>query len=65
MRFFRWHLALHLTGDTAATIETENNALSLLPDDADRDEYEAAVVMYEAALKDDATERESDADKDN
>ena len=58
-------LAQHLTGDTAAAIETEKKALSLLPDDAVREEYEAALAKYEASLKDGETERESDEDNDN
>ena len=46
-------LAQHLTGDTAAAIETQKTALSLLPADARfRGDYEAALAKYEAALKD-------------
>ncbi len=45
-------LAQHLTGDTAAAIETEKKALSLLPADAPgRGDYEAAIAKFEAALK--------------
>ncbi|MCH7547450.1 MAG: hypothetical protein IID30_13705 [Planctomycetes bacterium] len=45
-------LAQHLTGDTAAAIETEKKALSLLPADAPgRGDYEAALAKYVAALE--------------
>ncbi|MCH8825104.1 MAG: serine/threonine protein kinase [Planctomycetes bacterium] len=47
-------LAQHLTGDTAAAIETETKALSLLPPDAPRGEYEAALTKFEAALEDES-----------
>ncbi|UCD75646.1 MAG: serine/threonine protein kinase, partial [Phycisphaerales bacterium] len=44
-------LAYHLTGDTAAAIETEKKALSLAPANApDRAEYEARLAEFEAAL---------------
>ncbi|MCZ6835773.1 MAG: tetratricopeptide repeat protein, partial [Planctomycetota bacterium] len=59
-------LAQFMSGNTAAAIETEKKALSLLPPEAPgRDEYEAALARFETALKDDETEHESDADKDN
>ncbi|MEE9128917.1 MAG: protein kinase [Phycisphaerales bacterium] len=46
-------LAQHLTGDTAAAIETEKKALSLLPADAPgRGDYEAALAKFEAAFVD-------------
>ena len=44
-------LAQHLTGDTPAAIETQKKALSLLPPDAPRGAYEAALARFEAALK--------------
>ncbi len=43
-------LAYHLTGDTAKAIENQKKAISLLPADADRGEYEAALARFEAAL---------------
>jgi tetratricopeptide (TPR) repeat protein len=44
-------LAQHLTGDTAAAVETERKALSLLPADSPgRGEYEAALARFETAL---------------
>ena len=44
-------LALHLTGDTAAAIETEKKASSLLASDAaGRGDYEAALARFEAAV---------------
>ncbi len=52
-------LAQHLTGDTAAAIETEKKALSLLPPDAsDRGDYEAALARFEAALREADTAEE-------
>ncbi len=48
-------LAQHLTGDTAAAIETERKALSLLPADGPgRSGYEAAIARFEAALEDES-----------
>ncbi|MEE8153346.1 MAG: tetratricopeptide repeat protein, partial [Phycisphaerales bacterium] len=48
-------LAQHLTGDTAAAIETEERALSLLPADAPgRGDYEAALAKFETALEDES-----------
>ena len=49
-------LAQHLMGDTAAAIETEKKALSLLPEGAalKRGEYEAALAKFEAALEDES-----------
>ncbi|MCH7603301.1 MAG: tetratricopeptide repeat protein, partial [Planctomycetes bacterium] len=55
-------LAQHLTGDTAAAIETQRRAVELRPNDKSMAE---ALARYEAALQPDETERESDADKDN
>ena len=43
-------LAYHLTGDTAKAVENQKKAISLLPADADRGEYEAALARFEAAL---------------
>ncbi len=43
-------LAYHLNGDTAKAIENQKKAISLLPADADRGEYEAALARFEAAL---------------
>ncbi len=43
-------LAYHLTGDTAKAIENQKKAISLLPADANRGEYEAALAKFEAAL---------------
>ena len=43
-------LAYHLTGDTTKAIENQKKAISLLPPDADRGEYEAALATFEAAL---------------
>jgi serine/threonine protein kinase/tetratricopeptide (TPR) repeat protein len=46
-------LAYHRTGDTSAAIEAQKKALSLLPADAPRrDQFEAALARFEAALKD-------------
>ncbi len=48
-------LAQHLTGDTPAAIESEKKALSLLPADAPgRDDYEATLAKFEAALEDES-----------
>jgi tetratricopeptide (TPR) repeat protein len=47
-------LAQHLTGNTPAAIETEKKALSLLPTDAGRESYEAALAKFEAALEDES-----------
>ncbi len=48
-------LAQHLTGDTAAAIETEETALSLLPADGPgRGDYEDAIAKFEAALEDES-----------
>ena len=48
-------LAQHLTGDTAAAIETEKKALSLLPAQGSlRGDYEAALAKFEAALEDES-----------
>ena len=45
-------LAQHLTGATAAAIETQEKALSLIPADAPgRGDYEAALAKFEAALE--------------
>ena len=46
-------LAQHLTGETAAAIETEEKALSLLPAAAAvwRGDFEAALAKFEAALE--------------
>ncbi len=44
-----------MTGDTAAAIETEKTALSLLPPEAPgRSDYEAALAKFEAALEDES-----------
>ena len=43
-------IAYHLTGDTTKAIENQKKAISLLPPDADRGEYEAALATFEAAL---------------
>ena len=52
-------LALHLTGDTPAAIETQKKALSLLPPDApERGDYEAALARFEAALNQPDTAQE-------
>ncbi|MEE9128695.1 MAG: hypothetical protein V3T84_01660 [Phycisphaerales bacterium] len=48
-------LAQFMTGDTAAAIETEKTALSLLPPEAPgRSDYEAALAKFEAALEDES-----------
>jgi tetratricopeptide (TPR) repeat protein len=48
-------LAQHLTGDTAAAIETEKKALSLLPADSPaRGDYEAAIARFEATFEDES-----------
>ncbi len=47
-------LAQHLTGDTAVAIETQKKALLLLPAEAGRGPYEAALAKFEAALEDES-----------
>jgi non-specific serine/threonine protein kinase/serine/threonine-protein kinase len=44
-------LAYHLTGDTERAIETQSKAISLLPEDADRSEYEERLAEFESALR--------------
>ena len=44
-------LAYHLTGDPVAAVETQGKAISLLPDDADRTEYEEHLAEFKAALQ--------------
>jgi tetratricopeptide (TPR) repeat protein len=44
-------LAYHLTGDTAKAIETVRRAITLLPEGADRSEYEKRLEEFESALK--------------
>jgi hypothetical protein len=42
-------LAQHMTGDTAAAIETQERAISLMPEDADP-EMATRLANYEAEL---------------
>jgi WD40 repeat protein len=42
-------VAYHLTGDTERAIETQRKAISLLPEDADRSEFEKRLAEFEAA----------------
>jgi serine/threonine protein kinase/Tfp pilus assembly protein PilF len=44
--------AYHLTGDAEMAVETQRRAISLLPEGADRSEYEERLAEFEAALQD-------------
>ena len=48
-------MAYHLTGDHAKAVETQKKAVALLtPHEPRRDEYEAHLAQFEAALKDES-----------